>query len=62
MQQSVKQHQAKQKITPLGEKYIGLFLCSRIKHVFNEDAVTRCVLVNKDVGNSAYQFSVLYNR
>ena len=59
MQQSVKQHQAKQKTTPLGEKYIGLFLCSRIQHVFDEDAIFRCGVVDQNMGDGADEFVIL---
>ena len=40
----------------------GLGLCSSVQHVFNENAISGGRIVNKDMSNGAYQFSVLYNR
>ena len=36
-------------------------LCRSIQHVFNEDAVAHGRIVNKDMGDGAYQFSILNN-
>ena len=41
---------------------IGRPLGCCVQHVFNEDAISGGRIVNKDMSNGAYQFSVLYNR
>ena len=41
---------------------IGRPLGCRVQHVFNKNAISGGRIVNKDMSNGAYQFSVLYNR
>ena len=33
-----------------------------IQHIFNKDAISGGGVVDEDMSNGAYQFSVLYNR
>ena len=40
----------------------ALFLCCRVQHIFNEDAVAGGGVVDKDMSNGAHQLSVLYDR
>ena len=40
----------------------ALKLCCRVQHVFDKDAVAGGGVVDEDMSNGAYQFSVLYNR
>ena len=37
-------------------------LCRSIQHVFDKNAVAGCGVVDKDMSNGTYQFSVLDNR
>ena len=47
----------------LSQKQCGipaaLPLCRRIQHVFNENAVSRCGVIDQYVGNRADEFAVL---
>ena len=35
--------------------------CS-VQHVFNEDAISRCGVVNKNMGHCSHQFAILDDR
>jgi len=35
-------------------------LCSSVQHIFNEDSVTHGGIIDQNMGNSPYQFSILY--
>ena len=37
----------------------ALFLCRRIQHIFDEDAISGGRIVNKDMGDGAHQFPIL---
>ena len=37
-------------------------LCSCVQHVFNEDAISGCWVVDEDMGDGDNQFSFLKNR
>ena len=38
------------------------FLCCRVQHIFDEDAISDGGVVDKDVGDGAHQFTVLNDR
>ena len=38
------------------------FLCCRVQHILNKDAVAGCRVVDEDMGNSTHQLAVLNDR
>ena len=36
-------------------------LCRRVQHIFNENAVTGCGVIDQHMGHGAHQFAILYD-
>ena len=52
----------KQKKTGVQFKmFLSFPLSSRVQHVFDEDAIPRCGVIDEDMGHGPYQFPILNN-